>query len=83
MQRPRSTPAFRLAATVAGLCLGVFHASATPLPAEDFAKIPALQSVTMSPDGKQLVAIIAAPSWPVAVRATPSARPRRSCPRRT
>ncbi len=61
MQRPRSTPAFRLAATVAGLCLGVFHASATPLLAEDFAKIPALQSVTMSPDGKQLVAIIAAP----------------------
>ncbi len=32
-----------------------------PLPVDDFAKIPAIQSVTMSPDGKQLVAIIAAP----------------------
>jgi len=42
-----------------GLCIG--NAAAAPLPAEDFARIPALQSVTMSADGKQLVAIIAAP----------------------
>ncbi|HEL3863802.1 TPA: S9 family peptidase [Stenotrophomonas maltophilia] len=52
----------RLGATTALLLgLHVIHASATPLPVEDFAKIPAIQSVSMSPDGKQLVAIIAAP----------------------
>ncbi|HIE5648997.1 TPA: alpha/beta hydrolase family protein [Stenotrophomonas maltophilia] len=52
----------RLGATTALLIgLHVIHASATPLPVEDFAKIPAIQSVSMSPDGKQLVAIIAAP----------------------
>ena len=46
------------AATLLGLAVG--QALATPLPVDDFAKIPAIQSVTMSPDGKQLVAIIAA-----------------------
>lgn len=57
----RLTPA-RLGATTALLLgLHVIHASATPLPVEDFAKIPSIQSVSMSPDGKQLVAIIAAP----------------------
>lgn len=61
MMQLRYTPA-RLGAAVSmllGLC--VSQAAAAPLPAEDFAKIPALQSVTMSADGKQLVAIIAAP----------------------
>jgi dienelactone hydrolase len=57
----RLTPA-RLGATTALLLgLHVMHASATPLPVEDFAKVPSIQSVSMSPDGKQLVAIIAAP----------------------
>ncbi|HIE5354207.1 TPA: alpha/beta hydrolase family protein [Stenotrophomonas maltophilia] len=57
----RLTPA-RLGATTALLLgLHVIHASATPLPVEDFAKVPSIQSVSMSPDGKQLVAIIAAP----------------------
>ena len=48
----------RLAALLA---LSPGLAVATPLPVDDFAKIPAIQSVTMSADGKQLVAIIAAP----------------------
>lgn len=37
------------------------HAAPTPIPTESFAKIPAIQSVTMSADGKRLVAIVAAP----------------------
>lgn len=37
------------------------QAAVTPLPVSDFSKIPAIQSVTMSADGKQLVAIIASP----------------------
>jgi dipeptidyl aminopeptidase/acylaminoacyl peptidase len=37
------------------------HAAPAPLPVEGFAKITAIQSVTMSADGKRLVAIIAAP----------------------
>lgn len=36
-------------------------AAPTPLPVESFAKIPAIQSVTMSSDGKRLVAIVSAP----------------------
>lgn len=48
-----------IAGAVAALCCSPLIAA--PLPVEDFAKIPAIQSVTMSADGKQLVAIIAAP----------------------
>lgn len=32
-----------------------------PIPAESFAKVPAIQSVSMSADGKNLVALVAAP----------------------
>ncbi|MEI2262658.1 prolyl oligopeptidase family serine peptidase [Stenotrophomonas indicatrix] len=57
----RFTPA-RLGTAIALLVgLHITHASTAPLPVEDFAKIPSIQSVSMSPDGKQLVAIIAAP----------------------
>lgn len=55
----RLTPAHLGAAALAALCIA--PALASPLPAEDFAKIPTIQSVTMSADGKQLVAIVAAP----------------------
>jgi hypothetical protein len=55
----RLTPARLGAAALAALCIA--PALASPLPAEDFAKIPTIQSVTMSADGKQLVAIVAAP----------------------
>lgn len=50
-------------ALAAGLLLAVASAQAapTPLPTESFAKVPAIQSVTMSSDGKRLVAIVAAP----------------------
>ncbi len=34
---------------------------AKPIPIEDFARVPAIGSVSMSADGKQLVAIVAAP----------------------
>ncbi|MGH8191469.1 MAG: alpha/beta hydrolase family protein [Rhodanobacteraceae bacterium] len=44
----------------AGLGLNPAHA-ATPIPIEDLARLPALQSVTMSPDGKHLVGLIPAP----------------------
>lgn len=37
------------------------QAAPTPIPTESFAKIPAIQSVTMSADGKRLVAIVSAP----------------------
>jgi len=55
------TPHRSLRAAAGLLALASFQALAAPLPAEDFAKIPNIQSVSMSPDGKQLVAIIAAP----------------------
>lgn len=55
----RLSPARLGAAALAALCIA--PALASPLPAEDFAKIPTIQSVTMSADGKQLVAIVAAP----------------------
>lgn len=55
----RLSPARLGAAALAALCIA--PALASPLPAEDFAKIPTIQSVTMSADGKQLVAVVAAP----------------------
>ncbi|SBV36163.1 Peptidase, S9 family [uncultured Stenotrophomonas sp.] len=51
-------------ALAAGLFLAsvsAAHATPTALPTESFSKIPAIQSVTMSADGKRLVAIISAP----------------------
>ena len=59
MKDARLAARLGIAATLLGLAVG--QVLATPLPVDDFAKIPAIQSVTMSPDGKQLVAIIAAP----------------------
>ncbi|MGQ4659108.1 prolyl oligopeptidase family serine peptidase [Lysobacter sp. F6437] len=35
--------------------------AAEPIPIEDFARVPAIQSVSMSSDGKNLVAIVASP----------------------
>lgn len=35
--------------------------AAQPIPIEDFARVPAIQSVSMSSDGKNLVAIVASP----------------------
>jgi dipeptidyl aminopeptidase/acylaminoacyl peptidase len=35
--------------------------AANPIPIESFARVPEIQSVSMSPDGKNLVAIVAAP----------------------
>jgi dienelactone hydrolase len=43
--------------------LNLAHAS-QPIPIEDLARLPALQSVTMSPDGKHLVALIPSPNNP-------------------
>lgn len=53
--------------SVAALCAGslaltAIHASARePIPAEAFAKVPEIQSVSMSADGKNLVALVASP----------------------
>lgn len=56
-------PVVTRTALVAALALAASQAMASPapLPVEDFARVPSIQSVSMSPDGKQLVAIIAAP----------------------
>ena len=48
------------------LCLGISALSSSaaarePIPAEAFARLPEIQSVSMSADGKNLVALIAAP----------------------
>lgn len=46
----------------AGLLLASWAATAqTPIPIESFAKVPDIQSVSMSADGKNLVAIVAMP----------------------
>ncbi len=58
MDLRRTSLSCRIAATLLALSPGL---AAAPLPVDDFAKIPAIQSVTMSADGKQLVAIIATP----------------------
>ncbi|HET9818040.1 MAG TPA: S9 family peptidase, partial [Rhodanobacteraceae bacterium] len=42
------------------LGLNLAHAS-VPIPIEDLARLPALQSVSMSPDGKHLVGLIPSP----------------------
>ncbi len=41
--------------------VATLHAAPTPLATENFAKIPAIQSMSMSSDGKRLVAIVASP----------------------
>lgn len=52
-------------AGVAALLAGMeAHAAAQPIPIEDLARLPALQSVTMSPDGKHLVGLIPSPKNP-------------------
>lgn len=54
---------FALTFTAALLNLvGAAPAMADPIPIESFEKIPGIQSVSMSADGKNLVAIIAAPN---------------------
>lgn len=55
-------------ATLAGILSATLvpvlaHAS-QPIPIEDLARLPAVQSVTMSPDGKHLVGLIPAPGSP-------------------
>jgi dienelactone hydrolase len=56
------TPAKLALAASIFLAATSVNATPTPLPTEGFAKIPAIQSVTMSADGKRLVAIISAPN---------------------
>jgi len=51
----------RMALASLALACSSVAAKPTPLPVEDFSKIPAIQSVSMSADGKRLVAIIASP----------------------
>lgn len=59
---------FRLSSaslSLSAVCLvaGIASAQARePIPAESFARVPAIQSVSMSADGKNLVALIAAPN---------------------
>ncbi|QNR98523.1 S9 family peptidase [Stenotrophomonas sp. 169] len=55
------TRSLRFCTALSLLAASVSQAMAAPLPVDDFSKIPAIQSVTMSADGKQLVAIISAP----------------------
>lgn len=50
-------------ALAAGLSLNPTHAS-QPVPIKDLARQPALQSITMSPDGKYLVGLIPSPTNP-------------------
>lgn len=55
-------------ALLAGFCATIFtstlaHAS-QPIPIEGLARLPALQSVSMSPDGKHLVGLIPSPKDP-------------------
>ncbi|MHB1059095.1 MAG: alpha/beta hydrolase family protein [Rhodanobacter sp.] len=56
----RTLLASMLAAVLAS---NLAHAS-EPIPIEDLARLPALQSVSMSPDGKHLVALIPSPKHP-------------------
>jgi len=56
-------PRFRLGTALA-LALAGTSAHAAPVPIEDLARLPALQSVSMSPDGKHLVALIPSPANP-------------------
>lgn len=46
------------------LLLGSAAQASTPIPIEDLAKLPAIQSVSMSPDGKHIVALIPSPGDP-------------------
>lgn len=46
------------------MALASATAHAAPIPIEDLARMPALQSVSMSPDGKHLVALIPSPGNP-------------------
>lgn len=46
------------------MALASAMAHAAPIPIEDLARMPALQSVSMSPDGKHLVALIPSPGNP-------------------
>ena len=55
----RSTFAVIAASTIAALFSST--ALAKPIPIDSFAKVPNIQSVSMSADGDNLVAIIAAP----------------------
>jgi dipeptidyl aminopeptidase/acylaminoacyl peptidase len=50
-------------ALVGAFGLNVAHAS-QPIPIEDLARLPALQAMSMSPDGKHLVALIQSPTNP-------------------
>lgn len=43
------------------LALAAGHVAAEPIPIESIARLPAISSVSMSADGKQIVAIVAAP----------------------
>lgn len=52
-----------LAGALGALAVSAAHADVTaePIPIESFAKVPNIQSVSLSPDGETLAAIIAAP----------------------
>lgn len=50
-----------LAALIATLLLAPAAAARTPIPIESFAKVPEISSVSMSADGKHLIAIVAVP----------------------
>ncbi|MBB1087447.1 S9 family peptidase [Lysobacter sp. SG-8] len=55
-----NTHSLRIAAACLSLAAGCAFAR-EPIPADSFARVPAIQSVTMSTDGKNLVALIASP----------------------
>lgn len=54
----------RILGTALSLALASTLAQASPIPVEDLARLPALQSVSLSPDGKYLVALIPSPGNP-------------------
>ncbi len=56
---------FRVTLLAGILAVACGHAvAAQPIPIEDLARLPALQSVSLSPDGKHLVALIPSPKNP-------------------
>ena len=62
--RPARTSTARIAfagLAVGWLSLANFAYASNPIPAESFARLPEIQSVSMSADGKNLVALVAAP----------------------
>jgi dipeptidyl aminopeptidase/acylaminoacyl peptidase len=64
MTRIHSARHWSLATGVAALLASMAAQAIAPIPIEDLARLPALQSVTMSPDGKHIVGLIPSPQNP-------------------